>query len=210
MLHLYNSVNNYSKCFSHSISYGFIKLSINHVTFSKKDSQLEVPCLQESGSDEQESSSNLASSHDHTISDASELSDEHPPSGHSSIDCIGASGSDNDASGAIPGRQNLSDADAVGSRVRDCHQPGLSDDQKFDIILNFTQYNPAATYHFPSKVEYGKIVHFSTITYKLILGLDILPCKMVAYAFHVVCLVYLDSLVFLKILFRKRIPIGLS
>ena len=78
----------------------------------------------ESGSDEQESSSNLASSHDHTISDASELSDEHPPSGHSSIDCIAASGSDNDASGAIPGRQNLSDADAVGSRVSYCFSQG--------------------------------------------------------------------------------------
>ena len=43
----------------------------------------------------------------------------------------------------------------MGCEARDCQlllQPGLSDDQKLDIILNFAQYNPAATYHFPSKV----------------------------------------------------------
>ena len=51
----------------------------------------------------------------------------------------------------------------IGCGARDCQlllQPRLSDDQKLDVILNFAQYNPAATYHFPSKVEYGKTRSF--------------------------------------------------
>lgn len=32
----------------------------------------------------------------------------------------------------------------------------LSAEQKLDIVLSFPKYNPAATYKFPTKVEYGK------------------------------------------------------
>ena len=88
-----------------------------------------------------------------TIAEVSEHNDEHLSAGRLSIDCIGASGSEDNVSGT------LSAADSIGCGVKDCQlllQPGLSDDKKLDIILNFAQYNPAATYHFPSKVEYGK------------------------------------------------------
>ena len=85
---------------------------------------------------------------------------------------------------------------------------GLSDDQKLDIILNFAQYNPVATYQFPSKVEYGKncsfqhhyLQSFPWLGYSAKLdGCLCLPC----------CLFSLPGNSS-QILFRKLIRIGLS
>ena len=42
---------------------------------------------------------------------------------------------------------------------KDCDillQADLSVEQKLEIILNFSKYNPSATYTFPTKIEYGK------------------------------------------------------
>ena len=44
---------------------------------------------------------------------------------------------------------------------RDCQilallRPDSPAEQKLDIILNFTKFNPLPTYKFPTKLEYGK------------------------------------------------------
>ena len=35
-------------------------------------------------------------------------------------------------------------------------QADLSVEQKLEIVLNFSKYNPSPTYNFPTKIEYGK------------------------------------------------------
>lgn len=47
--------------------------------------------------------------------------------------------------------------------VKDCNillQNGLTEEQKLNVILNFTQYNPPSTYSYPTKSEYGKCRSF--------------------------------------------------
>ena len=49
------------------------------------------------------------------------------------------------------------------SASKDCEillKSDLSAEQKLDIILSFSKYNPAATYKSPTKVEYGKNCSF--------------------------------------------------
>ena len=77
----------------------FLKL-----TFSKNDSPLQVPSS--TSLDEQDLISNHASPC--TIAEVSEHNDEHLSAGRLSIDCIGASGSEDNVSGT------LSAADGIG------------------------------------------------------------------------------------------------
>ena len=49
-------------------------------------------------------------------------------------------------------------------------QPSLSDEQRLDIIFNLEKYNPVDTYHFSTKIEYGKNRSFQYSYLKSFLG----------------------------------------
>lgn len=81
-----------------------------------------------------------------------------------------------------------------GTAIRDCNillQGDLTEEQKLNVILNFTRYNPPSVYSYPTKSEYDKsrsfqhhyLKKYSWLGYSVQLdGCLCLPCCLFASA----------------------------